>query len=312
MHPSRSLSLSWILGVFCAGFVSLNAEVNKVEQVAEGVYFHEGDLGRRGHSNNGWIQLADYVIVIDGNFPSGAQYVIPKIKATTSKPMRFAFDTHHHGDHAYGNQIWFENGAIAVAHAGVIEEMKRYETGYFGGEPGRWEGAAENRPGVAASKLLPPSVLFEDKLIFDDGERRVELRHFGTAHTHGDGFAWLPKERILFTGDACVNGPYNYVGDGNTEEWIETLERAKQLKPRVICPGHGPIAGPELLDHQQTYFRKLRHEVGLLVQGGASEAEVLEQAPIIKVKLRQVEGLNKYIGTWFDGQLSKIYQELSE
>src|SRR6266852_3502906 len=98
--------------------VSGRAEVNKAEQIAPDVYFHEGDLKGHGHCNNGWIIFDDYVLVIDGNFPSGAQEIIPKIKAITDKPIRFAFDTHHHGDHAYGNLVWIENGATPVAHAG--------------------------------------------------------------------------------------------------------------------------------------------------------------------------------------------------
>src|SRR5678815_1831763 len=106
-------------------------------------------------------------------------------------------------------------------------------------EPKRWEDSAKDRKDVAASKLKYPSVLFPSEMIFDDGKHRVELRYFGVAHTHGDGFAWLPKEKILFTGDACVNGPYNYVGDGDTRQWVRTLEAARKLGPRVIGPGHG-------------------------------------------------------------------------
>src|SRR3989449_6831303 len=121
------------------------AAVNQVENLAPEVYFHEGDLKGHGHCNNGWIVFEDYVLVIDGNFPSGAQEIIPKIKAVTEKPIRFAFDTHHHGDHAYGNQVWVDNGAVPVAHVGVLEEMKKYETGYFGDKPGRREGTAKNR-----------------------------------------------------------------------------------------------------------------------------------------------------------------------
>ena len=66
------------------------------------------------------------------------------------------------------------------------------------------------------------------------GEHRVELHHLGVAHTHGDAFAWLPKEKILFTGDACVNGAYNFVGDGEVEKWIKTLDAARKLGARVI------------------------------------------------------------------------------
>jgi cyclase len=129
------------------------AEVNKVDTVAPDVYFHEGDLGRRAHCNNGWIVFQDYVLVVDANFPSGAKEVIPKIRAITDKPIRFVFDTHHHGDHAYGNQIWADNGAVVVAHEGVLAEMKRYETGRYGDKPGRWEDAAKGREDVSRQSV---------------------------------------------------------------------------------------------------------------------------------------------------------------
>src|SRR5438132_7419609 len=204
------------------------SQINVVDPVSEGVYFHEGDLANRGHCNNGWVIFEDYVLVIDANFPSGAQEILPKIRALTEKPIRFAFDTHHHGDHAYGNQIFVEQGAVPVAHTGVIEEMKRYETGYYDSKPGRWEDTAKNRPDVAAIKLKPPTLLYNKDMIFDDGRHRVELLHFGVAHTHGDGFAWLPKEKILFTGDACVNGPYR------SEEHTSELQSHSDLVCRLL------------------------------------------------------------------------------
>lgn len=286
----------------------LPAEVNKVEIVAPDVYFHEGDLGRRGHCNNGWVVFEDYVLVIDANFPSGAREILPKIRAITDKPVRFAFDTHHHGDHAYANRFWIDQGATPVAHTGVIEEMKKYETGYYGGQPGRWEEAAQSRKDVADSKLAPPSLLFRKEMIFDDGKHRVELLHFGVAHTHGDGFAWLPKERILFTGDACVNGPYNYMGDGNSEEWIKTLEAAKKLGAQKICPGHGPVAGPELLEDQQRYFIALRREVQKFA--AKPPAEVKAAVEDIKAALKQDERIAKFIGAFFPAQVDKVYLEL--
>ncbi len=289
---------------------NLSAEVNKTEKIAPDTYFHEGDLGRKGHCNNGWIVFNDYVLVIDGNFPSGAKEVIPKIRAITDKPIRFAFNTHHHGDHAYGNKVWAENGAVAVAHEGALAEMRHYETGLFGTKPGRWEEAAASRPDVAASKLHPPSLLFRQELIFDDGTHRVELLHFGVAHTKGDGWAWMPKERILFTGDACVNGPYNYVGDGSVKDWIETLEAVKKLKPRLICPGHGPTGGPEVLEQQQRYFRVLSGEVKKLVDARKTPSEVKSAVEAIKIIVRKDDTIARYLGGMFESQVEKIYVEM--
>jgi cyclase len=250
------------------------------------------------------------VLVVDANFPSGAQEIIPKIKAITDKPVRFAFNTHHHGDHAYANQVWVDNGATPVGHIGVIEEMKKYETGYYGDKPGRWEDTAKNRPDVAASKLKPPTLLYNKDMIFDDGKHRVELLHFGVAHTHGDGFAWLPKEKILFTGDAAVNGAYNYVDDGNIEQWIKTLEEAKKLKPKIVCPGHGPMGGPEILEDQQSFFIALRGEVKKLADARKSADEVKAAVDAIKETLRKNDRIARYIGGGFAGQIEKAFVEL--
>jgi cyclase len=296
------------LALLVTGFVPATAEINQTDKLAPEVYFHEGDLKKKGHCNNGWIVFEDYVLVIDGNFPSGALEVLPKIRATSEKSIRFAFDTHHHGDHAYGNQIWAENGATPVAHAGVLEEMKKYETGYFGGKPGRWEQTAKDRKDVAASKLKPPSLLYTKDMIFDDGKRRVELLHFGIAHTHGDGFAWLPKEGILFTGDACVNGPYNFMGDGDSGEWIKTLEAAKKLKPKIVCPGHGPRGGPELLDDQQAYFTELRKQVKKYASKKPEEIKTAIED--IKAALLKQERIARYVGDSLSAQVEKVYVEM--
>jgi len=285
--------------------------VNQVDTVASDVYFHQGDIEGHGHCNNGWIVFKDFVLVIDANFPSGAQTIIPKIRALTQKPIRFAFDTHHHGDHAYGNQIWVENGATPVAHTGVLEEMKRYETGYFGGKPGRWEDAAKSRPDVAASRLSPPSVLFPKELYFDDGEHRVELLHLGVAHTHGDAFAWLPKEKILFTGDACVNGAYNYVGDGHVEKWTQTLEMARKLGAQVVCPGHGRRADGELLEVQQAFFQQLIMSVGTMVRSKKSAGEIYAAREAIRKDLQSKEKIRRYVGDGLVAQIEKVYQEMT-
>jgi cyclase len=238
--------------------------------------------------------------------------VIPKIKETTDKPIRFAFDTHHHGDHAYGNRVFVEQGATPVAHVGVLEEMKKYETGLFGAKPGRWEDSAKNRPDVAKSKLSPPSLLFDKDLLFDDGKIRVELVHFGVAHTRGDGFAWLPKERILFTGDAVVNGPFNFAGDGDIGQWIETLEKVKKLDPLVVCPGHGPKGDGKLIEDQQQYFVSLRQEVKTLVDQGKSLEQVKGAMDSIKSNLQKNERIGKYIGGSFAAHVEKVYGELTK
>jgi cyclase len=295
-----------------AGVAKAADEVNTAVSIAKDVYFHQGDIEHQGHCNNGWIIFKDYVLVIDANFPSGAQNILPKIRALTAKPIRFAFDTHHHGDHAYGNQVWVENGATPVAHTGVIEEMKRYETGYYGNTPGRWEDAAKTRPDVAASHLSPPSVLFPRELFFDDGEHRVELIHLGVAHTHGDAMAWLPKEKILFSGDACVNGPYNFVGDGNVEKWIATLDNAKKLGAQALCPGHGPRGDGNVLADQQLFFQVLSESVRKRVAQKQTSRQMFESVAQIREEIVAQSRIQRYADkNGLNAQVEKVYNEMT-
>ena len=283
--------------------------VGRVQQLSPDVYFYEGDISK-GHCNNGWVVFEDYVLVIDANYPSGAREVIAKIRELTKKPIRFAFDTHHHGDHAYGNQVWVDEGATPVAHTGVLDEMKRLETGLFGDKPGRWEAEAKGRADLRGSKLKPPSLLFPDTLIFDDGKRRVELRHFGAAHTKGDGVAWLPKEKILFTGDMAVNGPYNFVGDGNIASWIRTLAGVSALGPLKVGPGHGPLGDASVLQDQATYFQELSAAVTAAIKGRTPEA-VQAAIPSMRAELLKKSQIARYVGDSFAAHVGKVYTEVT-
>src|SRR5205085_8659942 len=125
------------------------------------------------------------------------------------------------------------------------------------------------------------------EMIFDDGEHRVELLHFGVAHTHGDGFAWLPKEKILFTGDACVNGPYNYAADGDIGQWIDTLAAAAKLGAEKICPGHGPSGPGDVIADQRAFFVSLRDGVKAWKDAGKSAAEAKAALDPLKEQLRK-------------------------
>lgn len=295
------------------------AEAATTDLVAPDVYFHEGQVSENADAvcNNGWIMFEDYVLVIDANYPAGAKLIISKIRALTDKPIRFAFDTHHHGDNAYGNQVFAENGGVPVSHTGVIQEMKQYETGYYGHEPGRWEAATKDRPDVKASKLKPPSVLFSKDLIFDDGRHRVELMHLGVAHTHGDAVAWLPKERILFTGDMCVNGPYNYVGDGDVGKWVATLDAARKLDAKIVCTGHGPRSVGTVLDDQQAFFRALREQVGTAMPNippDQAKAKIETMRATLKSNAqiaRFVSNRDTGSDDGFPSQVAKVYEELT-
>lgn len=275
------------------------SQPGQVVELAPGVYFRHGDLETYGHSNNGFVLFDDFVVVIGANFPSGAKACLAEIRKVTAKPVRFVFNTHHHGDHAYGNPVWLANGALPVAHESVVREMDRYE-------PGRWRRAASSREGVKSlgrDEPLAPVLTFNDRMVIDDGRRRLELIHFGPAHTRGDGFAYLPKEKVLFTGDTVVNGPYNYMGDGNTEPWLQVLDALSELDVKVVAPGHGPCGNRRLIADQRDYIAALREAVEEGIAAGKS-LEALQE------EVEAPRRLQRFVGRMFQDQIAKIHAEM--
>jgi glyoxylase-like metal-dependent hydrolase (beta-lactamase superfamily II) len=177
-------------------------------------------------------------------------------------------------------------------------------------EPADWNARAASRPDVAATSLKLPSVLFEKDLYFDDGDQRVELHWFGIAHTRGDGFAWLPKQKVLFTGDACVNGPHNFVGNGDIHQWIETLEAVKQLGAEIVCPGHGPVGGPEIIVDQQQFFVEILKHAKALRDAGKSVDEATIAVPDIDAELKAIPNIVRYVGNSARDKIEKAWREL--
>ncbi|HEY7387078.1 MAG TPA: MBL fold metallo-hydrolase [Bryobacteraceae bacterium] len=262
----RCLLLAAFAGFACLAFFASRSEANPetVRLIVPGVWFREGDLDQ-GHSNNIIIEMKDYMIVVDANYPSGARAAMVDVKRISSKPVRYVFDTHHHGDHLYGNVLWTQAGATTLAFRGVAEELKRFE-------PARWQAAAKERRDVADLHMdgpePPKQDINEDAFVLNDGSRKVEFRHFGWAHTRGDGFVYLPKEQVLCTGDAVVNGPYNSVDDAYIENWPTVLRAAEKLKVKHVLPGHGLPGGRELLTGQEQFMTELFKAVKEGAAGG--------------------------------------------
>src|SRR5262249_15209681 len=168
-------------------------QFNEVKEVAPGVFFRYSAIGPEGSnipfggSNNIWIVFEDYVVVVDANFPKEAGDVIQAIKKTADKPIRYVLDTHHHGDHSFGNAVFGDSGASIVAQANCAKILRVSGAKEFAdaGKP------PTGREDIAKSRLKVPSVVFDDKLVLDDGKQRVEFLFFGHAHTSGDAFVYL-------------------------------------------------------------------------------------------------------------------------
>jgi phosphoglycerate dehydrogenase-like enzyme/glyoxylase-like metal-dependent hydrolase (beta-lactamase superfamily II) len=250
---------------------------NDVREIAPGVFFRYSSISATdktipfGGSNNIWVVFKDYVVVYDANFPKEAGDVIAAIKKTTDKPIRYVIDSHHHGDHAYGNAVWAKAGATILSSANTARILRASGPADFEKE-GKGPGG---RKDVAASTLRVPDLFFDEKLVLDDDTQRVEFHFLGHAHTAGDSVMYLPKHKILCTGDACVNGAFNFMGHSDSASWIRVLDKMQQFDVKIVCPGHGMIAGPDLLKTQQRYFIDLRAQVRKALDEGKDFDEVV-------------------------------------
>jgi glyoxylase-like metal-dependent hydrolase (beta-lactamase superfamily II) len=246
---------------------------NDVKEIAPGVFFRYSSISATdksvpfGGSNHVWVVFKDHVVVVDANFPKEAADVLADIKKTTDKPIKYVLDTHHHGDHAYGNSVWAKAGAKIVAHTNAARLLKV-------NGPKQWEDQAKNREDLREGELKQVDIPFDDKYVLDDGTQRVEFLHFGHSHTRGDAVAYLPKHKILCTGDACVNGAFNYMGHSNSASWVKCLEKMKELDIAMVCPGHGKVAPKDLLDTQKRYFDELRAEVQKGIEAKKSLSDI--------------------------------------
>jgi cyclase len=263
------------LALLAAPLASAQTAPLGAEKVADGVWFLPGDASK-GYSNNIVIEMKDYLIVVDANYPGRARELVAEIGQLSPKPVRFVFDTHAHRDHAYGNIVWTEAGATTFAYQGVDEEMDRYE-------PQRWLATAAERDDVRSLHLSdaprPQLVFRESPFILKDSSREVRFYFLGWAHTRGDGFVWLPKERILCTGDAAVNGPRNKLWDANLANWPTVLDKAIAFHPLHVLPGHGAAGGPEILTGQRDFLVDLYAAVKSQVDAGRPLAQMRLQLP---------------------------------
>lgn len=281
-----------------------------VTKVVPGVWFREGEIKEKGHCNNIWIEMKDYLIVVDANFPSGAEACLADLKKTSNKPVKYVFDTHHHGDHAYGNPVWTKQGATTLAYIGVAEELKRYE-------PKRWQEAAKERQDVAALNLStaePPRQTFSDrKFVLEDETRRVEFHFFGWAHTRGDGFVFLPKEKIVCTGDAVVNGPFNYLGDGNSANWPNVIDQVNRLNATTVLPGHGLPGGPQTLAGQKQFFVELRKAVNEAVKSGKKLEQLVTKSgdKLTGTNIQLPGSVKNWVSDGLASQVEVVFKEIT-
>ncbi|MGO8956719.1 MAG: MBL fold metallo-hydrolase [Streptosporangiaceae bacterium] len=269
----------------------------EVVEVSAGIYAYIQPDGTWWINNTGFLVGPQGVISIDSCATERRTRAYKDaVEAVTTLPVRAVINTHHHGDHSFGNCLF--PGAAIVAH-----ELARAEAIAFG--PPRdlpfWDG-----PDWGELALDPPFVTFTDEIAVHVGDVRAQVRHVGTAaHTTNDSIIWIPERSVLFCGDLIFNGGTPFLLMGSVSGAIEVLENVvRPLGARTIVPGHGPVfEEPGPIDDTLAYLRFVQQ---VAVRG--------REAALSPLRAAQETDLARF-AAWADaerivGNLHRAYAEL--
>ncbi|MGC6535822.1 MAG: MBL fold metallo-hydrolase [Candidatus Puniceispirillaceae bacterium] len=201
-------------------------------EIGDGLYAFTAE----GDPNSGVIIGDDSVMIIEAQAtPRLAQKVIDCVRQVTDKPISHLVLTHYHAVRVLGASAFDASQIIMSdkARSMVVERGKEDWDSEFGRFPRLFEGH-ESIPG-----LTWPTTTFSDNMTVYLGNRRVDLRHLGRAHTAGDIVIHVPDQNVMFTGDIVEYHSACYCGDGHFNDWGGTLDAIKTFDVDAIAPGRG-------------------------------------------------------------------------
>jgi cyclase len=289
--------------------------------IADGVYAFIAETDRLDFvdGNSTLIVGRDSALVVDTNdSPESARAVLVEVRRLTDKPVRFVVTTHWHYDHWLGNQVYADAypGAVFIAHAETDRVLGTWGA-YFPERLRRTLPASQERlerqlatgkdgdrqltpferrlaqdqlaslPAtqrmLAEIHIVRPTTLFTDRIVLNLGSRDVEVLHLGRGNTPGDAVIWMPRERVLLTGDLLV-APTPFGLNSFPASWLTVLRRLATFNAAVIVPGHGPV------QRDSRYLEQVTELLAFVVDGvrqATREAKTLEET-------RQAVGLDSF------------------
>ena len=283
-------------------------------EVGDGIYAYLQPDGGWGWSNAGLVSDGEQTLLIDTLFDlTLTETMLAEMRAAVPAAARIdtLVNTHANGDHCYGNQL--VSGARIVASEGTAEEMSELPPAAMAalvaqapqmGTLGEFFLRCFSR--FSFEGIEPPAAdeTFSGRLELRAGGREVRLLEVGPAHTRGDTMAWLPAERVLFTGDILFNGAHPIAWAGPVSNWVAACDRIETLAPAAIVPGHGPLASLADVRELREYFAYLYEQAAAAHRDGLDPMQAARRL-----------SLDRW-ADWKEGErlvvnIANIYAELS-
>lgn len=253
-----------------------------LERIADGVYVALHKTGGSAICNAGIIDLGSATVIFDTFLtPAAARDLKAAATVLTSSPIRYVVNSHSHNDHIRGNQV-FRSGADIISTTGTLATIATEEPGQRAEEyleaPWRvaditgavaretdakekndlltWQAyfraLAESHDSVVTTL---PTISLEGRMTLHGSHRTVELIALGKGHTGSDLILYLPKEKIVFTGDIVFSRTHPWLGDGFPEAWVADLRQLLSMPVETVVPGHGPVGDIEDISAMIRYIQ---------------------------------------------------------
>jgi glyoxylase-like metal-dependent hydrolase (beta-lactamase superfamily II) len=252
-------------------------EVKKVSftKLAENAYAYTAE----GDPNTGVIIGDDGVMVLDTQAtPTMAQDVIAKIRSVTDKPIKYVVLTHYHAVRVLGATGY--NPQEIIASQDTYDLIVERGAEDYKSEVERFPRLFNDLKSVPG--LTWPTITFKGEMTLFMGKTEVRLMQLGRGHTKGDTVAWMPREKVLFSGDLVEYGATPYTGDAYLTDWPATLDNIEKLHPEKLVPGRGDALTNSAevkaaLDGTRDFIRKMFGSVAEGVKAGKSLNEIYRE-----------------------------------
>jgi cyclase len=230
--------------------------------------------------NPSFVTTSDGVVVIDTpQLPTRA--VAMRREAESHGTIRYLINTEHHVDHIFGN-YFFKGAGTVVEHRGLFENFM-VPTPEL--DPFAYALEAIPTDDPEAAPIVPDretyyadpnkgTVVFTGDLTLKVGDHTFNLLHT-PGHTPGQVAVHVPEERAVFTGDTIFCECQTWLMTSNVDQWLESLERIRQLDVDTLIPGHGPVTTLKYIETQRAMLLEWKAAVAAAVAKGWSREETV-------------------------------------
>ncbi len=334
----KGLALVGAVGLCALGSATAE-DLFDVQRVADGVYAALARPRTPINCNAAVIVYDEGVLVVDTHSrPSSASALMAQIRTVTDKPVRYAVNTHFHWDHVQGNHAYpvaYPRQVSIVASEATRENLASMGMGRVKDQLAAGPGLVDDlkkkivAEADAAAKaklqedlrqqeeylteiksleLTLPDLTFDKSMILHRPDRDIVLLFLGRGHTSGDVVVYLPKQRVVATGD-LLHGWMPFMGDSYPPEWVATLDALDKLEFDTIIGGHGSVKPKAHLRFFRNYLADLIDEV----RRARGKGETLDQAKAsvaLALKPRYDAGMDGRFAGSVGANVEKVYADL--